>query len=63
MTICATGQHDFPFEDETGAHCPEHGVTLVWKAPPLTDADLVGGDGPTRTPRPALGPAPSQHPH
>jgi len=22
--------HDFPVEDETGAHCPEHGVTLLW---------------------------------
>ncbi|MEV0035088.1 hypothetical protein [Streptomyces sp. NPDC050804] len=53
MTRCAKGQHDFPIEDEAGAYCPEHGVTLVWHSPPASDAsqpdtpgdtDEMGGD-------------------
>lgn len=42
MTHCyADGiRHDFPVEDSTGAHCPEHGVTLLWHGPPIADADL-----------------------
>ncbi|ARI53003.1 hypothetical protein A6E92_12920 [Streptomyces sp. S8] len=47
--------HDFPVEDDTGAHCPEHGVTLLRHDGPAASADgasaLVGGleagaDGP-----------------
>ncbi|WP_078631391.1 MULTISPECIES: hypothetical protein [Streptomyces] len=40
MTRCyADGEvHDFPVEDDTGAHCPEHGVTLLWRAAPPTDS-------------------------
>lgn len=47
--------HDFPAEDDTGAHCPEHGVTLLRHDALATSADgasvLVGGltagaDGP-----------------
>ncbi|ALC28268.1 hypothetical protein ABE83_14985 [Streptomyces sp. CFMR 7] len=47
--------HDFPVEDDTGAHCPEHGVTLLRHDALATSADgasvLVGGltdgaDGP-----------------
>ncbi|MFE9865850.1 hypothetical protein ACFYPZ_24450 [Streptomyces sp. NPDC005506] len=30
MTVCIKGEHDFPVEDETGAYCAEHGVTLLW---------------------------------
>ncbi len=32
VTTCYAdgGAHPFPVEDETGAHCPEHGVTLLW---------------------------------
>ncbi|MFF7626759.1 hypothetical protein [Streptomyces cyaneofuscatus] len=33
--------HDFPFEDDTGACCPEHGVTLLWRGEPITGADLA----------------------
>ncbi|MFD5137422.1 hypothetical protein ACFWMX_14470 [Streptomyces sp. NPDC058378] len=35
MTRCvAAGRsHDFPFEDSVQAHCPEHGVRIVWKRP------------------------------
>lgn len=32
---CPSGDHDFPDEDTTGAHCHEHGVTLVHRGPPL----------------------------
>lgn len=47
--------HDFPVEDDAGAHCPEHGVTLLRHGAPAVSADgasaLVGGrtagaDGP-----------------
>ncbi len=24
------GAHPFPVKDDTGAHCPEHGITLLW---------------------------------
>lgn len=32
MTRCYAdgGVHEFPLEDDTGAHCPEHGITLLW---------------------------------
>lgn len=48
MTHCyADGaRHDFPVEDSTGAHCPEHGVTLLWHGPPITPEDL--GERPVR---------------
>ncbi|MGQ4724074.1 hypothetical protein [Streptomyces tunisiensis] len=36
MTLCIAGEHDFPIEDETGAYCPEHGVTLLWNPPDFT---------------------------
>ncbi|MFD4221975.1 hypothetical protein [Streptomyces griseus] len=35
--------HESPVEDETGAYCPEHGVTLLWRGDPITDADVSGG--------------------
>nr|WP_078585487.1 hypothetical protein [Streptomyces anulatus] len=37
--------HDFPVEDETGAYCPEHGVTLLWRGAPITAVDLTRGAG------------------
>ncbi|MFC9653227.1 MULTISPECIES: hypothetical protein [unclassified Streptomyces] len=40
MTRCVTGGHDFPYEDETGAYCHEHGVTLLWHGDPVTRDDL-----------------------
>ncbi|MFF3754246.1 hypothetical protein ACFYYH_27970 [Streptomyces sp. NPDC002018] len=58
MTRCTKGQHAVPIEDEAGAYCPEHGVTLVWHSPPASDAsdasqpdtpgdtDEMGGDQP-----------------
>ncbi|MET7873817.1 hypothetical protein [Streptomyces cyaneofuscatus] len=33
--------HDFPIEDDTGAYCPEHGVTLLRRGGPITRADLA----------------------
>lgn len=33
--------HDFPIEDDTGAYCPEHGVTLLWRGEPMTGAGLA----------------------
>ncbi|MFJ8847968.1 hypothetical protein ACIRFF_34285 [Streptomyces cyaneofuscatus] len=30
--------HDFPIEDDTGAYCPEHGVTLLWSGEPIAGA-------------------------
>lgn len=37
--------HDFPVEDESGAYCPEHEVTLLWRGDPITAADATGGAG------------------
>ncbi|WP_330176281.1 hypothetical protein OG875_23925 [Streptomyces sp. NBC_01498] len=28
--MCVSGVHDFPFEDPTGAYCPEHGATILF---------------------------------
>ncbi|MFD5984589.1 hypothetical protein [Streptomyces cyaneofuscatus] len=42
MRCCAEGDaHDFPIEGDTGAFCPEHGVTLLWRGEPITGADLA----------------------
>ncbi|MFD3737503.1 hypothetical protein [Streptomyces sp. NPDC058629] len=42
MRCYAEGEaHDFPFEDDTGASCPEHGVTLLWRGEPIAAADLA----------------------
>ncbi|MFJ8871112.1 hypothetical protein ACIRD6_35835 [Streptomyces sp. NPDC102473] len=40
--------HDFPVETPTMAHCPEHGVRIVWKDPPVQEAPA---------PHPAIEPA------
>lgn len=53
MTKCLKGAHDFPIEDDTGAYCHEHGVTLLWNGAPITDDDL-GPAHRTRLDRPAL---------
>ncbi|WP_066955913.1 hypothetical protein [Streptomyces lushanensis] len=63
MTLCAKGQHEFPIEDESGAYCPDHGVTLLWHGPPITEDDLLSDDSPSRPVRPVLAPAPLPHPH
>ncbi|MFD4859289.1 hypothetical protein [Streptomyces atratus] len=34
MTSCPQGEHDFPIEDDSGAYCEEHGVTLIRKPDP-----------------------------
>lgn len=31
MTLCPSGRHPFPIEDDTGAYCPEHGITILPK--------------------------------
>lgn len=35
--------HDFPVKDGSGAYCPEHEVTLLWRGDPVTAADATGG--------------------
>ncbi|MEU3702251.1 hypothetical protein AB0E82_08180 [Streptomyces anulatus] len=37
--------HDIPIEGESGAYCPEHEVTLLWRGDPITAADATGGAG------------------
>ncbi|GAA5078479.1 hypothetical protein [Streptomyces similanensis] len=41
MTLCISGDHEFPTEDETGAYCREHGVTLLWHPPHFAWDDLL----------------------
>ncbi|MER8073771.1 hypothetical protein ABTZ59_36735 [Streptomyces sp. NPDC094034] len=41
MTKCPGGDHDFPVEDDDGARCEEHGITLLWNGPPITEDDLL----------------------
>ncbi|MGW8981276.1 hypothetical protein ACWGQ9_01285 [Streptomyces parvus] len=36
------GAHESPVADETGAYCPEHEVTLLWRGDPITAADAAG---------------------
>ncbi|MFH9689316.1 hypothetical protein ACH4LE_23855 [Streptomyces sp. NPDC017413] len=35
--------HELPVEDDTGAYCPEHEVTLLWRGDPITAADVAEG--------------------
>lgn len=43
VTYCVHGgrTHEFPYEDETGAYCEAHGVTLLWRGDPITADDLT----------------------
>ncbi|MGW2939488.1 hypothetical protein ACWDA7_49175 [Streptomyces sp. NPDC001156] len=45
MTKCPHGGHEFPVEDETGAYCEEHGVTLLWNPPDFVWDDLLAEPG------------------
>lgn len=45
MTRCISGDQNFPTEDETGAHCDEHGVPLLWHAPDFVWDDLLPQHG------------------
>ncbi|MEU6181145.1 hypothetical protein [Streptomyces coeruleorubidus] len=45
MTKCIHGDHEFPIEDKTGAHCHEHGVTLLWHPPDFAWDDLLSEPG------------------
>jgi len=51
--VSADGSHPFPIEDESGAYCPEHGVTLVFH-PVYTGEGF--SEGPTPPPEPSQGP-------
>ncbi|MET4926378.1 hypothetical protein P3L51_29180 [Streptomyces sp. PSRA5] len=51
------GGHEFPIEDSRGAHCPEHGVTLLYRGTPIRPEDLTH-DYPARPDWFTLGPAP-----
>ncbi|MFE2848753.1 hypothetical protein ACFXKS_35570 [Streptomyces scopuliridis] len=42
---CPKGGHDFPVEDEDGARCERHGITLLWNGPPITEDDLPAQPG------------------
>ncbi|WP_217232339.1 hypothetical protein [Streptomyces anulatus] len=43
MTTCYAdgGAHEHPIEDDTGSHCSEHGITLLWHTAPPTDSHPV----------------------
>ncbi|MBL1104961.1 hypothetical protein JK361_10205 [Streptomyces sp. 5-8] len=45
MTLCTSGEHEFPVEDETGAYCQEHGVTLLWNPTDFAWDDLLSEPG------------------
>nr|WP_257895207.1 hypothetical protein [Streptomyces anulatus] len=46
MRCFAEGEvHDLPIEGESGAYCPEHEVTLLWRGDPITAADATEGPG------------------
>jgi hypothetical protein len=54
---CPMGRHDFPIGDSRGGHCPEHGITLLYRGDPIRPEDLTH-DYPVRPGWLALGPAP-----
>lgn len=56
MTECPRGSHDFPVEDDTGAYCEEHGVTLLYRSNPIQPEDLTH-DYPARPDWLTLGPS------
>ncbi|MFH9393536.1 hypothetical protein [Streptomyces sp. NPDC017413] len=35
--------HELPVEGDTGAYCPGHEVTLLWRGDPITSADVAEG--------------------
>ncbi|WP_405794137.1 hypothetical protein [Streptomyces sp. NBC_01506] len=39
--MCISGGHEFPVEDDEGAYCPEHGVTLLYHGDPIAPEDLT----------------------
>jgi hypothetical protein len=45
QTMCIQGErrHPFPYQDETGAYCQEHGVTLLWHADPAAGTPASTG--------------------
>ncbi|MCI3226333.1 hypothetical protein [Streptomyces sp. NP-1717] len=53
--MCRRGDHAFPIEDDAGAYCPEHGITLLFHGDPITPDDLAY-DYPSRPERHALEP-------
>lgn len=46
--MCLHGAHEFPYEDARGAHCPEHGVTMLFHGAPMRRDGLP--------PRPSVSP-------
>ncbi len=63
MTQCPKGDHQIPDEDEVGARCEEHGVTLLWHGPPITSEDFTPEPHARRAPPPPAPRALRQHPH
>lgn len=39
MTLCPGGWHPFPIEDDTGAYCPVHGITILPKPEAPNESD------------------------
>ncbi|MFF2527255.1 hypothetical protein [Streptomyces liangshanensis] len=54
MSLCAGGGHDWPIEDDAGACCPHHGLTLLYRGDPVGPLDLTGDHWPSWC---VLGPA------
>ncbi|MEU9747511.1 hypothetical protein [Streptomyces niveus] len=54
--MCISGNHEFPREDDEGAYCVEHGITLLYRGDPITPEDL-GHEHLRRPERHALEPA------
>ncbi|WP_405794556.1 hypothetical protein [Streptomyces sp. NBC_01506] len=38
--MCVKGEHEFPEEDDVGAYCVVHGVTLLFRGDPIRSEDL-----------------------
>ncbi|MEU9746093.1 hypothetical protein [Streptomyces niveus] len=39
--MCVHGDHECPSEDDKGAYCPGHGITLLYHGDPITPDDLT----------------------
>ncbi|WP_405612051.1 hypothetical protein OG292_10185 [Streptomyces sp. NBC_01511] len=44
--MCVKGEHEFPEEDDVGAYCVAHGVTLLFRGDPIRPEDLPHSPAP-----------------
>ncbi|MGW7200625.1 hypothetical protein [Streptomyces chryseus] len=56
------GDHEIPDEDDVGARCDEHGVTLLWRGPPITPEDFAPYAPRPATPADPVRPSLGTHP-